>query len=54
MKQQNEDAVRPLAFQLARELNEKEVEAIAGASFPITYPPPGQNPEQGHWRDVHK
>lgn len=53
MKQQNEDAVRPLAFQLARELNEKEVEAIAGASSPFSYPPPGHEHDP-NWRDWRK
>lgn len=37
MNKQNEEAVRPLAFQLARELNEKEVEAIAGGFIPLTW-----------------
>lgn len=39
MNKQNEEAVRPLAFQLARELSEKEVESISGGSphIPLTW-----------------
>ncbi len=52
MKEKIEETVRPLAFQLARELNEKEVEAIAGAGVSYTYPPPGHQNDP-NWRDWH-
>ena len=48
MNKQNEETVRPLAFQLARELNEKEVEAIAGGNMGWTWHPGAKRPEPEH------
>jgi hypothetical protein len=49
MKEMNQEDVRPLAFQLARELNAQEVEAISGG-VPQSWPGQTHHPE---WRDWH-
>jgi hypothetical protein len=53
MKEMNQEDVRPLAFQLARELNTQEIEAISGGNgFSV----PGWNPREngpGGYPDNH-
>lgn len=50
MNEKKQEMVRPLAFELARELQANEIDAIAGAgSVPQTWN--GTNPGGYPWRD---